>query len=233
MFLEQPSIEILGIRFDEPVNCATDLLVTAVCWYAYYRLRSMGTKVRSVELIKYYFLVMGIATLLGGTLGHAFKYMLAPEWKIPGWVISMFAVMLIERSSIEYARPLIKPGLGRFFLWMNSIELFVLLTLTIVSLNFNYVLAHSAYGLGAVVGGFHLFTYLKTKERASLRMVQAVLIAGVGALFYIGEWGISVWFNHLDMGHTTMALGCWFFYLGSKELATLPRISNGNQDIVE
>ena len=168
--------------------------------------------------MKYYFLVMGFATLFGGFMGHAFKYALSPEWKIPGWVISMFAVMLIERASIEHARPLIQPVVGRFFLWLNFIELAVLLLLAVIFIEFNYVLAHSAYGLGAVVGGFHLFSYLKTKSPASLKMIQAVLIAGVGALFYINQWGISVWFNHLDIGHTTMAIGSWFFYQGSKLL---------------
>lgn len=233
MFLEQPSIEILGIRIDEPVNCATDLLVTAVCWYAYYKLRKMHSQVRSIRLMKYYFLVLGVATLFGGVMGHAFTYALSPEWKIPGWVVSMLAIMLIERASIEYASPILKPGLGRYFLWLNSIELMVLFTLTIVFVEFKYVLGHSAYGLGAVVGGFHLFTYLKTKNEASLRMIQAVLIAGVGALFFINEWGISKWFNHLDIGHTTMALGSWFFYLGSKKLTTLPGISDSNKDIIE
>ena len=218
MFLDQPSIELFGIRIDEPVNCATDMLVTFVCWYAWYRLRQEDTKSRAQTLMMHYFLVMGLATLLGGFLGHAFKYALSPEWKIPGWVVSMFAVMLIERASIEYARPLINPKTGRFFLWLNLAELIVLLTLTIVFIEFNYVLGHSAYGLGVVVGGFHLFSYIKTKGMASLRMVQAVLIAGLGALFYINQWGLSVWFNHLDIGHTTMAIGSWFFFLGSKKM---------------
>lgn len=219
MFLEQPSIELLGIRLDEPVNCATDLLVTSVCWYAWYRLRQEGSEKRSVQLMKYYFFVMGLATLLGGFLGHAFKYALGPEWKIPGWVVSMFAVMLIERAAIEHARPLIKPRLGRFFLGLNFVELTVLLLLAVILIEFNYVLGHSTYGLGVVVGGFHLFVYLKTGSLASRRMLQAVLIAGFGALFYISQWSLSTWFNHLDIGHTAMAIGSWFFYLGSKHLS--------------
>ena len=220
MFLDQPSIELLGIRLDEPVNCATDLLVTSVCWYAWYKLHKEQSAQRSVQLMKYYFLVMGVATLLGGFLGHAFKYALSPEWKIPGWVVSMFAVMLIERAAIEHARPLIKPRLGYFFLGLNIVELTVLLFLAVIMLEFNYVLGHSAYGLGAVVGGFHLFVFIKTKSLASRRMLQAVLIAGLGALFYINQWAPSKWFNHLDIGHTTMAIGSWFFYLGSKNLSS-------------
>ena len=218
VYLDQPSIELLGIRIDEPVNCATDLLVTVVCWYAWYRLRGGGAQPRAKRLMAYYFLVMGFATLLGGFLGHAFKYALAPEWKIAGWVVSMLSIMLIERAAIEYARPLIHPRVGQFFLWLNLAELVVLLALAVLFIEFNYVLGHSAYGLGAIVGGFHLFTFLKTNSAASRRMVQAVLIAGLGALFYINTWGVSPWFNHLDIGHTTMAIGGWFFYLGSKKL---------------
>lgn len=219
MFLEQPSIELLGIRIDEPVNCATDLLVTAACWYAWYQLRKAGSSQKSIILMKYYFLIMGLATLLGGTLGHAFKYALTPEWKLPGWVVSMFAVMLIERAAIEYTRPLMKRRIGKFFLGLNFIELLVLLTLAVVLLEFNFVLGHSVYGLGVVVGGFHLYSYLKTKSDASRQILIAVLIAGFGALFYVNQWGVSVWFNHLDIGHTTMAIGTWFFYKGSLKMA--------------
>ena len=228
MVQEQPSIEVASIRIDEPVNCATDLLVTIVCWYAYYQLRNSGERSRPVVLMSYYFLVMGLATLLGGVLGHAFKYALPPEWKFPGWITSMLAVMFIERASIEHARSLIQKKLGLFFLHLNVVELLTLMFLTFYFIEFNYVLGHSAYGLGVVVGGFHLYVYLKTRSVASRRMLQAVLIAGVGALFYINQWYLSPWFNHLDIGHTAMALGAWFFYLGARRMDFNSSITNGS-----
>ncbi len=218
MYPEQPSIYLLGLRIDEPINCATDLLVTAVCWYAFYRLHRSGAGAQAASLMKYYFLVMGFATLFGGLLGHAFSYALAPEWKLPGWITSMLAVMLIERASIEYARPQIDKSTGAVFLWLNLVELAIVLFLAIYFLEFNWVLAHSAYGLGIVVGGFHLFTYRKTNSLASRRMIQAVLVAGFGALFYVNQWGINPWFNHLDIGHVTMAGGTYLFYLGSTHM---------------
>lgn len=218
MVPKQPSIEILGIRFDEPVTTLTDLLVTAVCWYAYYHMHHSEVKNKSALLMKYYFLITGMATLLGGLIGHGFNYALSLEWKIPGWVTSMVAIMLIERASIEYTRPLIMKSVGDFFLWLNIVELLVLMSLACYLLDFNWVLVHLAYGLGVMVGGFHLFTYLKTGSFASKRIMQAVLVASVGALFFINEWYINEWFNHVDIGHVGMAGGVWFFYLGARQM---------------
>ena len=219
MFLDQPTIYILGLRIDDPMNCATDLLVTAICWYAFIAMRRSGARDSSTRLMMSYFIVMGAATLFGGILGHAFKYALSPLWKLLGWVTSMFSVMFIERASIEYARPYMGKRIGEVFLVLNVIELVTVMFLACYYLEFNWVLAHQVYGLGFIVGGFHLYVWIRTRDIGSKRMVQAILIAGVGAVFYINEWGVSPWFNHLDVGHTTMALAAWFFYLGARKMS--------------
>ena len=218
MILEQPSIFVFGLRIDEPVNCATDILVTIVCWYAYAAMRRSDAQDNASRLMRVYFLVMGAATLVGGLFGHAFTYALSPAWKAPAWVISMFAVMFIERAAIEHASSLMPERLGAFFLKLNLVELTVLMVLACYYLEFNYVLIHSAYGLGLVVGGFHMMVWLRTRDEASKRIVQGVLIATFGAVFYASKWGIHAWFNHIDIGHLTMAIATWFFYLGARKM---------------
>ncbi|MCK5701543.1 MAG: hypothetical protein KAI29_10330, partial [Cyclobacteriaceae bacterium] len=66
MNLPQPSIDVFGIRLDEPVTTATDLIVSAVCLYAFYKLNSIPIKNKVHWNLKYYFLSMGLATLTGG-----------------------------------------------------------------------------------------------------------------------------------------------------------------------
>lgn len=248
----QPSIEILGLRIDEPITTFTDLMVSAVCFYAFYKLSKIPIHNKVHLYLRYYFLSMGIATTVGGIVGHGFLYLFTTQlripdsiekvlsiifsddllnnaanpWKLPGWLTSMFSIMLVERAAIEYARPLIKPKLGDIFAKINIIELITFVTLTFLTLNFFFVEIHSAYGLLVVVTSFSLVVYIKTKSNGSKLFLIAVGFSALGALFFMNKWGFCIWFNHFDISHTLMTVSAYFFYLGSKHILTDPFLSN-------
>lgn len=211
----QPSVEVFGLRLDEPVTTITDLLVTAVCWYAFYRLSKIPIKNNVHFYLKYYFLSMGLATAIGGLIGHGFFYMFSFAWKLPGWLTSMISVALLERAVILYARKLIKPFLGRLFAWLNVIELVTFVTITFITLNFFFVEVHAAYGLLIVTTGFSLIVFVKTRNKGSRTFLIAVAFSSLSALVFMNEWGVSIWFNHFDISHVLMAISAWFFYKGS------------------
>jgi len=211
----QPSIWILGIRIDEPITTLTDLMVSAVCAYAFIRLHMLSLKTKESRFVKYYFLSMALATALGGLFGHAFLYAFSFAWKLPGWLTSMFSIALIERAVIEKAKPLISSKLGSFFTRLNLIELTLFVILTFTTLNFFYVEAHSAYGLLFVTAGFSLFTYWKTKNEGSKYFLFGVALCAISALFFMNEWSIHTWFNNLDISHTFMAIAAYLFYKGA------------------
>lgn len=215
MAFAQPSIEIYGIRIDEPVTTITDLMVTAVCWYAFARLSRIPVKNNVHLYLKYYFLSMGMATAIGGLIGHGFIYLFSFPWKLPGWLISMLSVALLERAVILYARKLIHPFLGKLFAWLNVIELATFVTITFITLNFFFVELHAAYGLLVVTTGFSLIVYVKTRNKGSRTFLVAVAFSSVSALIFMNEWGIGPWFNHYDISHLLMATSAWFFYKGS------------------
>lgn len=216
MLYEQPPIHLWGIRINEPVTTLTDLLVSAICFYAYYKLRG-GNKGDKVHFfLRYYFLTMGLATMIGGLIGHAFFYVFSQAWKLPGWFISMASIALLERSAIEYARPLIKPSTARLFSWLNAIEIIIFFFIVVYTLNFLFVEIHSAYGLAVVVFSFHTFVYSRNKSQGSRWFMIAVVLSGFAALFYMGKWGIGPWFNHTDISHTFMAASVYCMYIGAK-----------------
>ncbi len=211
----QPSIYLGNLRIDEPVTTLTDLFVTAVCFFAYYRLRKIKPLSRMQIYLIYYFLTMGLATALGGLIGHAFLYKLSFEWKLPGWLMSMFSVALLERASILYAKPLISKKLGKFFGVLNIVELATFVILAFSTLNFFFVEAHSAYGLLIIVAGFHGFVFYKQRTKGSKLFLIAVGISAISALIFMNEWGLHPFFNHYDISHTLMAIGAFVFYKGS------------------
>lgn len=248
MVFEPTSIEIANIRIDEPVTVVTDLIVSAVCFWSYYKLTQFPVKNKVHLYLKYYFLSMAIATFIGGVVGHGFLYLFKTEWhlsqdfanfirnivgdknmhvsanpwKLPGWLTSMFSVMLVERASIEYARKLIKPGIGTFFAWFNIFELLFFIAITFSTLNFFFVEVHTFYGFMLIVLSFNLIIFYKTRSKGSRAFLIAVAFSAAAALCFMNKWGFHKWFNFFDVSHTFMALSAYMFYRGSKYIIDHP-----------
>lgn len=211
----QPTIEWFGISIMEPMVTFTDLWITAVCLYAYYKLTKKKLDGPIHSYLRAYFLIMGLATFLGGVLGHAFQYALSLSWKLPGWLISMVAVVAIERASIFQAQLLVNKRLGKVLEVFNIIELVTFLIITFYTLDFFFVKLHSAYGLGLVVLPLHFLMYKRVGHPMNLYFIRTVLFASLSAVFYTLEIGLHIWFNHLDVAHTIMAISMYGFYRGS------------------
>ena len=214
----QPSIELFGIVIHTPVTAITDVIVAIMCYVAFIKLNRLPYQGEVHRLFKYYFLSMSLATFIGGVAGHALMHYLPFYMKIPGWITSMLSVALLERAVIQHARRLINPKIGAFFSWLNIIELLIFMVLTLVTLNFQFVLAHAAYGMAIVVTGFTGFIFFKERSLGSKQILLAVLVCSIGAFFFVFEIGIDKWFNHVDISHVFMMIGSVLFYKGSKNI---------------
>lgn len=217
----QPSIEIFGVTIMEPMVTFTDFWITAVCVYAFIKLVKLNKKGKVHQLMRYYFIIMALATFLGGILGHAFQYAVGLSWKLPGWLISMLSVMSIERASIMHASPIINKKFAKFLGIANVIELLTFAFISFYTLDFFYIQVHSAYGLGLVVLPLHFLVYWRSRNEGSRIIFLSVIFATLAAFFYTSEIGLHKWFNHLDLAHTVMAISLYFFYRGSRKLEVL------------
>lgn len=212
------TVDLFGFQIMEPVTAATDLLVSGVCLYAFLKIRKGTNNLPSVNLLKYYFLTLAVATAYGGIIGHALQHVLSFGWKVPGWLISMLSIALIERAAILHAKPILRPGIGKFFAILNIIELSVLVSVVLLTLNFFFVEAHAFYGLLIVVSSFELFIYVKTKDEGSKLLLVAVIISALAATVHLTQFSIHIWFNHLDLSHVLMAMAAYVFYLGATKI---------------
>ncbi len=219
----QPGIDLFGITLMEPVTVVTNLLISVMCFYAFYKMHKDPEKGRTYTYLKYYFLMMGLATTWGGFIGHGFLYLVGDRWKLVGWIISMLAVGLIERSSIKYANRLVSKRLGDFFLIANIVELVVLIGFVVYSVHFRYVEFHSAYGFIIVVFGFHLFVYYKTKDLGSLQMIYATVALLIAVYIFNKPVILHTFFNHRDFAHIFMFLGAYFQYQSYLKLGQVKR----------
>lgn len=214
----QPSIELFGLVFHTPVTALTDVIVAIICFVAYRRLKKIQAEGEVHYLFKYYFLTMGLATFLGGVVGHALMHYLPFYMKLPGWITSMLSVALLERAMIQYAHKHLNPKIGIFFSRLNIVELATFMILSLVTLNFQFVLIHAAYGIAIVVGGFGLYIYKQERSVGSRQMLFGVLTCIIGASFFEFQIGLDKWFNHVDISHVFMMIASVLFYKGGKNL---------------
>lgn len=212
------SIDFFSLRIDEPMVSLTDLLVSFFCIWFYFKMHKKSSKNLSFTYFKYYFLVMGLATLFGGLLGHAFQYMIGCSWKLVGWVISMFAIMLIERGAIEHAGILLKNKHLRALRMVNLVEFALFSYLTLSSLDFFYVQIHSGYGLVLIVLPIQVVLLLKNKNEASRYIIAGIGFAALSALTFSLKFSIHEWMNYLAISHIWMILATVFIYLGAGKM---------------
>ncbi len=218
MAIIQPAIEILGIQINEPVTTVTDLIVSAVCFYAFFKIRKIAGKEKLHLYLTYFFFSMGISTAFGGIIGHGFMYLLSDYWVLLGWCSSIVAINLMGKAVLIYASDLINKKTWKILSWVNTAELPVFLLLTFFTLNFLFVVIYSTYGLLLFVGSFSVFIYKKTRSEGSKFFLIAVLFASIAALIYMNEWSIHTWFNYMDTGHCFMATSAFFFYKGARRM---------------
>jgi hypothetical protein len=218
----QPDIFIGGIRIQEPVTTFTDFVIAVACIYAWYKIRRINVAGNTMVYLRWYFILMGFATVFGGLFSHAFKDLVDPHFKLIGWFISMIAVMLIERSSIEHAKQFVKPALHKGLLILNLIELTIFMTLAAVTLSFKFVEYHSVYGFLGVVFSFQLITYVKSKDIGSKYVLWAIGLLAVSMFIYDYPIVPHVWFNNADCAHVLMTVSTLLVLKGALKFNTYP-----------
>ncbi|MBT4775396.1 MAG: hypothetical protein HON99_06730 [Crocinitomicaceae bacterium] len=213
--LQNPTIYFGTLRIDEPITALTDILISVVCFYAFYKLKNKQNKTSVRLYFKQFFILMGVSTFLGAFFGHAFSYALSDLWKTPYWCISMIAVAFAERTAINLAASTIHPKYVRYFKWVNILELLVFMIFACYKLNFLYVLVHSAYGILGVTGAFYLYILLRQQRKGSTFFLKGIGFSLVGAAIFLSQLCIGRWFNYMDISHVLMAISAWYFYKGS------------------
>lgn len=208
-----PSWHLFGIKILEPFTVLTNLFIAAACFYAYRNLRIKGlTQTVPHRLMALFFLLMGLSTIFGGVIGHAFLYETGMYGKIPGWYISMAAVAVFERATIIHSRPLMNKNIGQFFSWFNYAEILTFMILSLITLRFTFVIMHAMYGLLIVVFSFELYVYSKTKDPALKHIFYATAWGLAAMICHAMQLNIHYWFNYNDVSHLAMIAAILHYY---------------------
>ncbi|WP_025762398.1 DUF6962 family protein [Dyadobacter tibetensis] len=217
-YSEVHQIQFMGITILEPSTVISSLLMTLICIYAFIQLNRLGRVHRMYTQIQYFFLFMGLATAIGGILGHGFIYITGLQGKIPGWFASMIAVALFERAAIWHVKPLLAKNTGKFLGILNYVELVIFFVLTFITLNFVVVEVHAFYGLFLMLFTIEVYMYKKKKDPGSKFIFIATGLGAVSAGLHALKLSFGPWFNYNDISHITMGASIYYYYLGARNM---------------
>lgn len=216
----QPDISLLGLRIGEPVITLTALIISIVCGYCWWRLGRIQPVSDALRLSRLFFVFMGVSTLIGGMVGHAFLYALPFGFKIPGWVLGMVAASALAQASIIRSGDLLSRQAGRIFTGINIGGFAVLLVLLLSTLWFPIVEIHSAFSLLLIVASLEGYRWIKIRDAASRYILQGILFAVVAVLVHIMKWSVSEWFTFFDIGHLFLCGTMWMIMRGAEQSAS-------------
>jgi uncharacterized membrane protein len=210
---QNPSIELFGVRVDEPVTSGTDIIVGLIGIFAY--LKTKGKNERHVRYYSYFFLFMALSTFCAALIGHAFNYRFGGvSAKVPGWILGIIGIGLSQFAALFHTRSLLGDSTFRILFILNALEILAVTILIFIIPTFVIVEIHSGFGLVIMVCILEGINYSKTKSILSRNMLIGVGFAVLAVATHIARLAPSVWFNHLDVSHVFMALGLYTMYKG-------------------
>ena len=211
--LQNPTIELLGLRIDEPITSFTDIIVAAIGILGYLKITKAGN-LKHVTVYSYFILGTGISALIGGLLGHAFLYRFGYEMKMVVWVFSILGTCFAQFGAVYHAQYRISSSSFKTLLMICYLEVIVSMTILIIRPSFIVVICHTIFGLLCFVTVLEGINYSKIKSQLSLMMIYSVGLAAVAAIFHTTKISISKWFNYMDISHMFLALSLFIIIKG-------------------
>ncbi|MEZ4826734.1 MAG: hypothetical protein R3C61_10650 [Bacteroidia bacterium] len=206
--MELTQINPLGILILEPVTSLTDFITAIVCFLSFMILYRQNVQGKVFNLMRSYFLLMGIGMTSAAFIGHAFQYLVTTDWKMIGWIFSAVALMLLGFSSAEYALPYIGKRRARLIQGFLVIQLIGFLIAMIIpaTRDFSTVKINSSIGLVGVVLPVHAWLWLQHKAGGSRIISLAVIWGIIPAIVYNTEFTLHRYFNYHDISHVLMSI---------------------------
>ncbi len=211
--LQNPSIELFGLRIDEPVTAGTDVIVALIGIWGYFKIKR-ANNLKHVSVYALFFLGTGVSTLVAGILGHAFLYRFGYEAKMVGWVMGILGICFAQFAAVYHAKEIISEKAFKLLLNICYLEVIISMAVLIWRPSFVVVICHTAFGLLLMVTVLESIHYSKTRSKLSLMMIYGVGLAIAAIIVHAGKIAISKWFNHLDVSHVFLGLSLYVMIKG-------------------
>lgn len=205
----------LRLVIQEPMTAATDLLIAAVSFYAYFRLRRKWPSPRPHEqLYLLFFLIMGISTVFGAFLNHAFAYFFPPGNYnlLPNWLTNVLSVCcypLAIAGRADQIRPL--PS-RKIWITVTLVETAAVLALTIWKLSYLYGEIHIAICLYL----FSLPLLIRIGKdghwQEARPAIFAIALMSFIPVILVTKFHIGSFMIDFDISHVLISIAMYLYY---------------------
>ena len=203
------------ITIQEPMTAFTDLVITAVSLYAFFRLRRKWPDPTPHERIYlWFFLLMGISTLFGACLSHAFAYAF-PSGQynlLPNWITNVLSVACYPLALIGRADQVRTLPAKKLLTAAVLVETAVILVLMLWKMSFLYDEIHIA----ACVYLFALPLQIRLWKDGCRAEIRAAWAAGVLMtlipVVLVTKMHLGAWMNDFDISHVLIAVAMYLYF---------------------
>jgi uncharacterized protein DUF6962 len=215
-------IEILGVIILEPIGSLTDFITGLISLVVAYLLWKNKSPHKSIHLFTCYFLFTGLATVCGGTIGHALLYYISPEWKMVGWSLSAIGLFFFELASFAYFRKRLSFKVFKSLKSIIIVQLVVFFILLIIpsTRSFKLVQLNATFSYLGIILPLYFYSIFSWKNNRAWLVIGAIVHASITAIVYNMEITIDRWFNHHALTHVLMTLYVIFMYYAVISLHT-------------
>lgn len=210
---QNPSIEIYGLRVDEPITAITDFIVAFIGFMAFVKTNSANNS-SAIRFYRYFFLFTAVSTVVAGIIGHAFAYHIGFQWRMVGWVFGIAGVTFAQFAALFHTSESIGPKIFNALKVIFVAELVIIAFVLAKYRSFGIVEIQAAIGLVLMVASLELVHYSKTKSELSMKMIFGIGLTILAVICHVGKLAVSKWFNHMDLGHILMAAALFMMYRG-------------------
>lgn len=209
--VEVIKFEWLGLHLQEPMALIMNWLISAFCFFAYFKLRKFVSEANYYWRL--FYLSFGISTFFGG-LGHIFFEYLGIFGKYPSWTFGTLSNCFAALGMLNFKNFSFPKNYANWIVWVKGA---VMLALALITQKFVFVAVDAII---TYIGytGIYAFFMLKTRNAQFLKqMVIAVLILLPSAFIFLLKINVNRWLNKDDLSHILMLVCIYYFYLGLKE----------------
>lgn len=232
--MEKTQIIIGGLTILEPMTALTDMLVSVVCFYAFAKLKQRSQTSGYMQLYPYFFLAMGISTLSGAVMTHAFSYIFQNEpdilpdaventqWfyllehnyqKLPSWIFNIISVTIFTFAMIYRSEKFFGKKIQAILYSFSILETIAMLSLMIYKMTFMFAEMHIGISLWIISMPVQIKIWQRHRKREALIIMLATFTTSLTGIVLAPKLSLGKWFNHFDISHVIIAISMYFFYL--------------------
>jgi hypothetical protein len=212
------TIYIGSVAIHQPVTVFTSYLITAMCFYYYWKLKQIKNIEPDRLFWSRFFLYVGSASLVGSCSHAFFALHEGSAYKafwLPMQVLNIFSVYCGQQATL-YSVLQHSP---KKKVWKLSydIQLIIFVSAVFIFHNFLVVVIDGVLGMIPVM---ILHFKHSSKQKSYSWIAYGILILFLAAIVNVTKFSIHAYFNHLDIAHLFVMANLAVMYEGVKRKTT-------------